>query len=129
MAIAPGCQRGAIHSKHQVQPLVGPGRTKSEHLNYAVGLAENERDPLGLKPCSDPDLRFAAEDLVTHRHKIRERRKRQKRILFDLAKRCEGLDEELRKHQSDAVKRAAGKINVGLLTMIVILIGWADCSS
>jgi hypothetical protein len=50
----------------------------------------------------------------------------QKRVLSEVAKRCKGLDEELRKHQSPAVKRAAGKINVGLLTMIVILIGWAD---
>ena len=39
IAIAAGCQRGAIHSKHQVQPLVGPGLTKEERLEYAVGLA------------------------------------------------------------------------------------------
>ncbi len=64
-----GAQRGALHSKHQVQPLVGYGLGKDEHFHACLGVAQHRRDPWSQAVTAPQDLKFAAEAkaLVSHR--------------------------------------------------------------
>ena len=53
MSAALGAQRGGLHSKHQVEPLVGFGLGEQAHFDAIVQVASERRDPLGAG-CPSP---------------------------------------------------------------------------
>ena len=75
-AAAVGAQRGALHSKHQVQPLVGYGLGQEAHFHACLGVAEHRREPWSQAVTAPPDLQFAAQSLVHNRDDIRAHHER-----------------------------------------------------
>lgn len=61
MSVALGAQRGGLHSKHQVEPLVGFGMGEQAHFEACLRVASERRDPWAQAAPAPPDLKFAAE--------------------------------------------------------------------
>ena len=119
-AAALGVQRGAVHSRHSIEPVVGFGMGQDEHFMACLEMARTRADPWSAGVAADADYRFAAEQLVTHRHDLRAHRKRVRGALRELSKRCKPLDSALRARQGPEVQRAAGRTCLGLLNIPVI---------
>lgn len=72
MSAALGAQRGGLHSKHQVEPLVGFGMGGQAHFGACLQVASERRDPWAQTAPAPADLKFAAEQLVRHRGSTQE---------------------------------------------------------
>lgn len=125
-AAALGQQRGALHSAAQIEPLVGFGLSKAEHLARAQDLARRGKSPWTEIAAADNDLRFAAADLLANRNRLREHRQATRKAFSELADRCAPLTTQLRQFQPPSVKRIAGNVNLGLVAVLVILMAWPD---
>ena len=125
-AAALGQQRGAIHSAGQLEPLIGFGLSKEDHLKQAILLARTGQTPWTETAASDYDLRFAAAALVANRDHLRSHRQNTRKAFAELADRCAPLSERLRKFQTPTVQRIAGGIHVGLVAVLVAVMAWPD---
>ena len=98
-----------------------------EHFQACLDVARSRRDPWSAGVAAAADYRFAAEQLVGHRRDLRGHRKRVRGALRELSHRCKSLDSALRAQQGAEVRRSAGQLCLGLLTILIILMGWGDC--
>ena len=73
-----------------------------------------------------PDLAFAATTAIQEAAHLQAYRECTSRALHTLSARCSGLDTQLRKQQPQTVKRVAGKVAVGLIAVMALLMQWPD---
>ncbi len=107
-SLAVGEQRGAVGSKHAIQPVVGFGLGKAEHFHQALQNACRREDPFSLPATASPDLRFAAERTAEHISRLRAARQEAGGLIRELASRTAPLSARLREAQRGHVQRIAG---------------------
>ena len=121
-----GVQRGAVNSKEAVEPVVGLGFSREEHLSVAQGLATAGASPWAEATSVDYDLRFAAAELIRWRKSLRPHRQATLRAFAELSARCEPLSRHLQRRQPPSVAQIARRMNVGLIAVLVLIMGWPD---
>ena len=125
-SLALGKQRGSTGSKHAIDPVVGFGLSKIPRYRAALSCAKDRQDPWHRAGSMPADFRFAAEQTASRVDRLRSTRQRPKGFLRDLSARTKGLSAALREQQSPNVRRVAGKLALGLVAVIVLLILWPD---
>ncbi len=125
-ALAVGKQRGATGSKHALDPAVGFGMGKHEHFEAACSASEQFLDPYSLEAKAAPDLRFAAEKVVENSEAPRKIREQLRGLVKELSQRTKPLSARLRDWQPWHVRRVAGKLQLGFVVIVCLLILWGD---
>ena len=119
-------QRGGVHSKHQCTPLIGWGIEAEAAFTACTSMVQDGRNPWNHTTPVTADLDFAAQQVIQHAPNLLAFRECTSSALEELSVRCTGLDKQLRQHQPPTVRRVAGKISVGLMTVSSLLMHWPD---
>ena len=125
-ALSVGKQRGATGSKHAVDAVVGFGMGHDQHFQAACTVSIMELDPFALDAKTSPDLRFAAEQVARTFQRPRETRQELRGLVKELAGRTKPLSDRLGTWQPWHVQRVAGKIRLGFIVVVCLLILWGD---
>ena len=125
-AAALGMQRGGFTSKHAIDPIIGHGIGESAHFEAARAVAAAGKLPFDEQEAAGAELRFAAAKTVENWANLRSHRRACARAMAELADRCRPLHICLARQQAPSVARIAGKVHLGLLAVMVVLMEWPD---
>ena len=113
-------------SKHALEPVVGFGMGKKAHFEAACLVSVERLDPYALEAKAAPDLRFAADKVMEHAHDSRPIRQQLQGSVEELSGRTRPLSARLRQFQPWHVRMVAGKLQLGFIAVVCLLILWGD---
>ncbi len=119
-------QRAATGSKRAVDPVVGFGMGKQDHFRAACHVGDEKLDPYAMNAKSTPDMRFAAEQTMGAASQLRDTRQAFTGVVKELQSRTNPLSRRLWAWQPPHVAQVAGKLNLGFIVVVCLLILWAD---
>ena len=89
-------------------------------------MIEGGRNPWRHATPVAADFDFAAQQVIKHAPGLLAFRQCTSNALEDLSVRCAGLDRQLQKRQPQTIRRVAGKISIGFMTVVALLMQWPD---
>lgn len=122
---AEGQQAGAHSHRAALPPLFQFGLDPDAHFQRARSRA---REPLPFEqpPVLDQDLQFAAHLHATARGHLRQWRQRAVGALRELKQRWSRVSEQLRQRQEPSIQLVTRERDLGLTSLMIVLMSWAD---
>jgi len=122
-----GIQLGAMMHKAALPPLVSFGLPAEEHFQRALQRAAKP-SPLEVPISLDNDLVFAADMMCTCRDELSEIRQEAITAMKMLKYRWRSVTSRLRKMQGLELRGVTAKRDIGLITLLIVLLAWPDKS-
>ena len=120
-----GQQVGAYAHKAALPPLVSFGTSPDEHFQAALAVGCMP-SPLEVQGAHDEDLLFAAEMTKVHGRGGGGRRLEAVAAIRELKHRWRSVTHRLKRAQTVTVHAVTRKRDIGLLTLLAVLISWPD---
>ena len=120
-------QLSAFSHKAALPPLVSFGLTPDQHFSMSMKIAE------GILPAENPvmvdeDLKFAAAMMVGSKSELGQLRNEALRPMRLLKHRWKPVTAKLRKVQQEGIRQVTMARDIGLLTLLSIVMLWPDCT-
>ena len=123
---AEGKQAGALTQRTALPPLFQFGLDPDEHFHQARLRAAAGPLPTEAPPILDSDLEFAGHCHAHWRGRMRTNREHALRALKELKERMKSTTAVLVTHQPVAIQQVTAGRDLGLLTILLLLISWGD---
>ena len=120
-----GQQVGAYAHKAALSPLVSFGMSPDEHFQAALE-AGCVPSPLEVQGAHDEDLLFAAEMTKAHANQGGDRRLEAVGAIRELKHRWRSVTHRLKRAQTATVHAVTRQRDIGLLTLLAMLVMWPD---
>ena len=119
-------QAVALAGKDALLPVVGFTPSAEDHYLAAIPQVQAGKLSFGEDTEAAADLRFAAAQTIEHRGALRGHRSRILGATRELSDRCRPFTKRPAQQQPPTVHAVAGKIHVGLVAVLVVLLERAD---
>lgn len=123
-AVLLGTQRGAKCSTPAIGAVAGFCVSPGGHYATAVQVPVGGKDHCAARLVPGIDLRFAAEQTVTHAGHIRGFRRRVGGLIKELSNRTTGISIAVRAKQKGNIRKAAWELFLGLVVACCIFMCW-----
>ena len=118
-------QAGAHSHRAALPPLLPFGLSCDEHFTLALARATSPLPTEGL-PLVDYDLQYAAHVHAKQRGQLRRIRQQAVGALRELKRRWAKISTVLRSYQPPEIQRVTSQRDLGLTSLLIILVSWSD---
>jgi hypothetical protein len=123
--ISEGVQLRAFSHSAALPPLVSFGLSPDQHFKKALEMSMGVL-PMEMPTMVDEDLRYAASMMTGDKDELRQLRDMALKAVKQLKHRWRPVTARLKQHQQEGVRQVTKARDIGLLTLLSILVLWPD---